>query len=171
MFLKETPKCHSKCQSGSDIQPFKIRKHSKSRIFGDQISNGLVFNGSNLSYMHSLKTGPFKIWTIVSIFQMAVDKMVAAICLNFKWLGFQISDPIQNLDQLQTNLFSTIWNLNYTWGSKSELGKPNTVLIPNISLFWFRAITFVLFSKSRDRTKNLRLALIVLYTNKKICYV
>ena len=33
---------------------------------------------------------------------------MAAICPDFKWLGLQISDPIQNLDNLQTNLFSTI---------------------------------------------------------------
>ena len=40
---------------------------------------------------------------------MVFDKMVP-ICLDFKQSGFQISDPIQNLDHLQTNLFSTIQN-------------------------------------------------------------
>ena len=35
------------------------------------------------------------------------DKM-AAICMNFKWLGFQISDSIWNPDHLQTNLLLTI---------------------------------------------------------------
>ena len=30
---------------------------------------------------------------------------IAAICPYFKWLGFQISDPIQKLDHLQPNLF------------------------------------------------------------------
>ena len=38
---------------------------------------------------------------------MCFDKM-AAICLDFKWLGFQIQDPIQNPDHLQTNLFLAI---------------------------------------------------------------
>ena len=40
---------------------------------------------------------------------MVIDKMTA-ICPDFKRLGFQISDPIQNLGHLQANLFSTIWN-------------------------------------------------------------
>ena len=44
-------------------------------------------------------------------FQMLFDKM-AAIWLDFKWLGFQISDPIQNQGHLQPNLFSTIPNLD-----------------------------------------------------------
>ena len=35
---------------------------------------------------------------------------MVAICPNFKWLGFQISDPIQNLDHLQPNLFLTVRN-------------------------------------------------------------
>ena len=38
---------------------------------------------------------------------MIFDKM-AVICPDFKWLGFQISDPIWNPDHLQTNLFLTI---------------------------------------------------------------
>ena len=42
---------------------------------------------------------------------MFFDKM-AAIGLDFKWLGFQISDPIQNLDHLQPNLFLNIQNLD-----------------------------------------------------------
>ena len=40
---------------------------------------------------------------------MVLDKM-AVICTNLKWLGFQIPDPIQDLDLLQTNLFLTIQN-------------------------------------------------------------
>ena len=35
---------------------------------------------------------------------------MAAICLDLKWLGFLILDPIQNLDHLQHNLFLTILN-------------------------------------------------------------
>ena len=37
-------------------------------------------------------------------FQKVTDKM-AAICTDFKWLGFWISDPFQNPDHLQPNLF------------------------------------------------------------------
>ena len=33
---------------------------------------------------------------------------MAAICSDFKQLGFRILDPIQNPDQLQSNLFLTI---------------------------------------------------------------
>ena len=35
---------------------------------------------------------------------------MVAICPDFKWLGFWISDPIHNLDTLQPNLFVTIQN-------------------------------------------------------------
>ena len=42
---------------------------------------------------------------------MVFDKM-AAICSDFKWLSFRISDPIQNPDHFQPNLFLTIQNLD-----------------------------------------------------------
>ena len=35
---------------------------------------------------------------------------MAAICPDFKWFGFWSSDPIQNLEQLQNNLFLTVQN-------------------------------------------------------------
>ena len=47
-------------------------------------------------YMHKpnhLKTRPFKIWTFLFGFQMVLDKL-AAICLDLKWSGFRILDPI-----------------------------------------------------------------------------
>ena len=37
---------------------------------------------------------------------------MVAICPDFKWLGFQISNPMQSLDHLQANCFLTIWNLD-----------------------------------------------------------
>ena len=40
---------------------------------------------------------------------MVFDKM-EAICLDLKWLGFWISDPIWNPDHLQTNIFLTYQN-------------------------------------------------------------
>ena len=46
---------------------------------------------------------------ILSRFQMIFNQM-AAICPDFKWLGFRISDPIGNQDHLQTNLFLNIGN-------------------------------------------------------------
>ena len=35
---------------------------------------------------------------------------ITAICPDFKWLGFQISDLIRNPDHLQPNLFLCIQN-------------------------------------------------------------
>ena len=84
----------------AEIQQFEIRKHFKSGLFEGRIPNGWVFkwlrfsNGYSYSPKH-LKTGPFKIQKFLSGFQMVLDKM-QAIFLDFKWLGFQISDTIQN---------------------------------------------------------------------------
>ena len=55
----------------------------------------------------NLKTRPFQIWTFSSGFQMVFDKM-AAIYQDFKFLGFGVSNPIQNPDHLQHNLYLTI---------------------------------------------------------------
>ena len=57
-------------QWGSEIQPFKIQKHLKSGLFEYQISNGPDLKGSGYSLTYSngpnhLKTGPFKIWTLL----------------------------------------------------------------------------------------------------------
>ena len=88
----------------------EIRKHFKSGLFEGWISIGPVFKWSSFSYGYSTnhsKTGPFKIQMFLSGFQMYFDK-IATICPDFKWFGFQISDPIWNLDHLQPNLYSTI---------------------------------------------------------------
>ena len=45
----------------------------------------------------------------LSEFQIVSDKM-APICPDFKCLGFGISNPIQNPDHFQPNLFLTIQN-------------------------------------------------------------
>ena len=63
----------------------------------DWILNGQVFKGLGYSFSHRYgpyhsKTGLFKSRTFFSRFQMVFDKM-AAIFLDFKWLGFWISDP------------------------------------------------------------------------------
>ena len=73
-------------QSESEIRPFEIRKHLKSWLFEGRISNGPVFIRSGFSYQ------PLEIRTFLSGFQIVFDKM-AGICPDFKWLGFQISDP------------------------------------------------------------------------------
>ena len=51
---------------------------------------------------------------ILSGFQIVFNKM-AAICPDFKWLGFRISDAIQNPDHWQPNLFWTIQNPDKVW--------------------------------------------------------
>ena len=38
---------------------------------------------------------------------MVLDKM-APICADFKWSGIRLSNPIQNWEHLQINLFVTI---------------------------------------------------------------
>ena len=96
----------------------EIRKQLKFGLFEGRISNDPVFKWSGLSWWplsygyspNHLKTRPFKIRPFLSGFQMVFDKM-AAICQDFKWLSFLISDPISNPDHLQPNLYWTIWNL------------------------------------------------------------
>ena len=80
---------------GSEILPFKIRKHLKSRLFEDGISNGPFFKASGYHFSHSF--GPY-------------HSKSGHFCPDFKQLGFQILDPFQNLDHLQTNFFLTIQN-------------------------------------------------------------
>ena len=61
------------------------------------------FTWSGYSYSSSpnhLKFGPLKIRTFLSGFQMLFFYKIAPICRCFKWLSFQISDPIQNRDHL-----------------------------------------------------------------------
>ena len=90
-------------QAGSEYSGDLKSNHLKSGLFEGRISNGPVFKWSGFSYQ------PFEIQTFLSGFQMVFDKM-AAICLDFKWLGFRISYPIRNPDHLQPNLFWTIQN-------------------------------------------------------------
>ena len=86
---------------GSAIRPFEIRKHLNFKWSG--------YNNGHSSSPNHLKTESYEIWMFLSRFQMVFDKM-AAICPDFKWLCFRISDPIQNSDHLQPNLFWTIQN-------------------------------------------------------------
>ena len=80
---------------GSKIWPLNIRKHLKSRLLEDWISNGPVFKGPGCSYgQDNSKTGPIKILTFLSGFHMVFDKM-AVICQDFKWFGFRISGPFE----------------------------------------------------------------------------
>ena len=78
----------------------------------DFLKVGFQMVGFSYGYIFSpndLKAGPFEILTFLPSFQIVFDKM-APICPDFKWLGFQISDPIKNPDHLQSNLFLTIQN-------------------------------------------------------------
>ena len=89
--------------------------HMKSGLFKGQISDGPVFKQSCFSYGCSFstnhsKTKPFEIRTFLSGIQMVFDRM-GAICKDFKWLGFRISDPIRKPDHLQPSLFLTIFEI------------------------------------------------------------
>ena len=89
----------------------------------DFLKVGLSY-GYSYSPYHS-KTWPLKIRTFLSRFQMVFDKM-ASICPDFKWLAFRFSDPIQNWDHLQPNLFLTIQNpasldFRYSVQSKTQV--------------------------------------------------
>ena len=101
---------------------FRVTKHGFTRTVG--IWNPTIQNctfwrsdfkwlGFSYGYSYSpnhLKTRPFQIRTFLSKFQMFLTNKMETICLNFKWLGFQISDPFRNPDHLQPNLLSTIQN-------------------------------------------------------------
>ena len=58
----------------------------------DQINSRTIGDYYNCGPNHS-KTGPYKIRKYLPRFQMVLDKM-AAICLDFKCLGYWNSDPI-----------------------------------------------------------------------------
>ena len=88
-------------QWGSEIRPFKIRKNFKVRF----PMVGLAI------YSYGPNPGPFENWAIqnpdvLSGFQIVFDKM-SGICLDFRWFGFRISDPIQNPDQSNPTSFRT----------------------------------------------------------------
>ena len=79
---------------------------------------------------------------------MVIDKM-AAIGLDFKWMGFRISDSTQNPDHLQLTLFLTIQNLD-----KSVFQIP-TVSSNCLSQRWNRASTNIK-GVYQEGTKNLK---------------
>ena len=66
-------------------------------------------------YSGDLKSGLFEgralaLGAIVPTIQQQNHSKSGHFCTDFKWLGFQISDPIQNPDHLKPNLFLTIQN-------------------------------------------------------------
>ena len=92
-------------QWGSEIRPFEIRKHLKSGLF-----EGLISNGPALAIVPTIqKPDHSKSKRFYPDFKCFFGKM-AAICPDFKWLGFWILDPIQNPDHLHPKLSSTIQN-------------------------------------------------------------
>ena len=115
----------------------------KSRLFEGRISNGPVFKWSGLSYTFSpnhSKIGPFKFPKFCLDFKMVFDKM-AAICPDFKWFGFWISDPIRNPDDLQPNLFLIIpFEIQNSQDYRSPLYSQNikkrSVVDPCKNYFW-----------------------------------
>ena len=81
---------------GSEIRPFKIQTFLKVGFQMVQFSNGPVFKWSGFSsgYSHRpnhLKTGPFKIRTFLSGFQIVFDKMAPFVWISNGWASrFQI---------------------------------------------------------------------------------
>ena len=88
---------------------------------------------------------------------------MVAILVIFKRLGFRISDPFQNPDYLQTNLFFNIqipeisWFIiptvscpeilvpdtsKYSRGSNSEHSNSESIQIPNFFMFCIRMVRF-----------------------------
>ena len=63
-----------------------------------RFSNGWALTMALAIVPNHLKTTPFEIWMFLSGFQMVFDK-IAAICSDFKWLGFRISKHIWNPDK------------------------------------------------------------------------
>ena len=87
----------------SSIQWGLKSDHLKSGLFEGWISNGMVFKWSGLSYDHRYSKSEHFSGDLKCFF----NKM-APIRPDFKWLGFWISDPIQNPDNLSPNLFLII---------------------------------------------------------------
>ena len=76
--------------------------------FEIQIFEGRISNGWALAMAIALVPTIWNRDIFVRI--LRVFSKMAAICQDLKWFSFQISDTIWNLDHLQPNLFSTIWN-------------------------------------------------------------
>ena len=72
---------------------------------------------------------------------------MAAICLDFKWLGFWILDHIQNPDHLQPKLFSTIQNQT-NLGFRSPLYSNGQIMFYGLKWAVFKWSTY-----SQDQTK------------------
>ena len=99
--------CYSDPQYSGDLKP----DHFKSILFDGQISNGRVFKCRDLAMaiVPTIQKLDHSKYFFCPDFKCFFSKM-AAICLVFKWLGLQISDPIRNSEHLQTNLFLTNQN-------------------------------------------------------------
>ena len=80
------------------------------------------FNVSGIRWPLFLYLRILGIQTFLFGFQMDFDKMWA-ICLDFKSQSFQISYLIWNLDHFQTDLSSTINNLDGVWTSDPQCVK------------------------------------------------
>ena len=71
--------------------------HVKSRLFEGHISNGWALAMAIAIVPTIQKPDHSKSGLFLFRFQMVFDKM-AVICPDFKWVGFRISDLIQNQD-------------------------------------------------------------------------
>ena len=79
-----------------------------------------------------------------------------AICSDFKWLGFRISDPILNLNHLQTNLFSSIQTSSYfrslLWGCFQYVFGFPVVRISKLLFTWHGKVSFLILVVGRLRS-------------------
>ena len=94
---------------GSEIRPFEIQKHLRCRLFEGWISNGRALATAIATVPTIKKPDHSKIWIFLYRFQTVFDKMVA-LCPDFKWSCFWISDPIRN----PTTSFLTIQNPDWS---------------------------------------------------------
>ena len=80
---------------------------------------------------------------ILYIFQMAYDKMVA-ICLDFILFVFQISNPLQNPENLQTNLFLTIPYTDSSGFQIPTVDFPTLTIVQHPDTYYDRRLFIVL---------------------------
>ena len=85
----------------------KIQKHLKYRLFEDWITNGPA-KGLATSQPFENQNPDIFVWISNGFCQNGMS-----IGPDLKWLGFRLSDLIENLDHLQTNLFLKILSLDF----------------------------------------------------------
>ena len=74
-----------------------------------------------------------------------------SFCLDFKWLGFQFSDPIQNPDHFQPSLFSNIQNSDLSgFQIPTVLRSDNWIFSRTGHMTWMNVTSFSSISYFRN---------------------